>query len=242
MAKRKLVIGLGSGRTGTTSLAAFIDAQPNTLCTHEAHPIPWKVSIPDLNKTLPSFVARYRKLEKDLREKGIESEAIIGDVAFYHIPYVIFYLKAFKVKFVCLKRPREEVVKSFLGHTDRHQQGHNFWSKTDDHVKSHYNDFTKWVHSIWNECFPKYDGKNRKECLEQYWDEYYKIAEVCEILMPANFKIFPTTHLKTIEGQKEILRFLGYKKGNLFPDGVIVKNHNGQENKNTPANFETVTL
>lgn len=236
--KRKLIIGLGTGRTGSCSLRAFLDGQPLTRCTHEARPIPWIATNGWFSQSREVLLHNYQDIKKEAKSDNV----IIGDVGHYHLPYVERYLSFFDVKFLCLVRPKEEVIASFIGHTDRHQQSHNYWSKSGDGIKDSYVAFTRGVVALWNPTFPKYDGKDRAECLGKYWEDYYSCAAGWQSKIPDRFKIFRSDALKHVEGQKDMLRFLGYTKGKIYPSGVVVKNHQGAERRVAPDKFDLVTL
>lgn len=88
--RNHIVIGLGSGRCGTRSLAAILGV------THEAMPLPW-----EQHDTL--FLGALRRVEMSH-----------GDVGCYWLNYTERVLRHHPdAKFVCLKRDRASTVKSW---------------------------------------------------------------------------------------------------------------------------------
>ena len=99
----KIVIGLGSGRCGTMSLAGLLNKQPCSMVTHENLTMPWNRN-PDIH---------------ELRFKSLLSRDadLTGDVGYYWIIYVEDLLEVRSdTKFICLKRDREEVIESMWNH------------------------------------------------------------------------------------------------------------------------------
>ena len=173
---RKIVIGLGSGRCATMSLAHLLDSQPDSDVTHEAHALPWDFELRIWQEQTKRFFLRRAE--------------IIGDVGYYWINYVERLLKKEpQVKFICLKRDRQEVIESMWVHS----RGLNV-HPTDD----------------WMRMYPRYPC-DRKTAIGLMWDDYYKIAESLQGRYPKSFRIFDIGSLNTEKGQKEILSFAGIK-------------------------------
>ena len=94
-----VVIGCGSGRSGTLSLKHLLDSQPDSMFSHEALPMPWNRN-PDIHEEMIG-----RLFERD--------SGFIGDVGYYWINYVEDMLSAKPdAKFICLERDRQEVIES----------------------------------------------------------------------------------------------------------------------------------
>lgn len=105
---KKIVIGLGSGRCGTTSLAALLGL-PHEQC----EPLPWQVNEQELLRRLS--VWKSGKVR------------VVGDVGFYYLPYVKLLREHADCRFICLKRKREDTIDSFM----RHSAGANHWTNHD---------------------------------------------------------------------------------------------------------------
>lgn len=234
-----IVIGLGSGRSGTASLSKLLNSQKNSHCFHELNPScisHFGTEQPIIN-TINEFqtilnggntskltvdftrnvsVKSYAKL---VQKKNVE---LIGDIAHYYLSYVDTIAKLnSNVRFVCLKRNKEDTVKSWLKKTSIHR-----WrsKKIADRFKSiimrtpYYQSYNHWIdHSgekwkvdpIWDKCFPKFKTHNKKEAIEMYWDYYYEKADDLASKLKEIFLIVDIKKLNSSEGQSEILTFCG---------------------------------
>jgi len=102
------VIGIGTGRSGTTSLAALLDGCDGAHVTHEAAPcLPWDVGPKHIGRALGFLEARTEA-------------AVVGDVGYYWLPYVMTVWRqlAPQVRFIALLREPEAWHKSFAGRID----------------------------------------------------------------------------------------------------------------------------
>lgn len=191
----KVIIGLGSGRCGTLSLALLLDAQIETTISHEGFiPLPWKVS--------SYHFEWYKKYLNNLRFFGT-----IGDIAFYHLNYINLYLNDFpNIKFVCFKRNKQDTINSLFELSNKFNVNHwtdkssSYWDKN---ISTEDSDSLKFRY-----CFPKYD-LNKLDALNKYYDDYYIIAEHIEKQIPNIFRIFDMKEtLNSVNGQMELFKFL----------------------------------
>ena len=194
MKSPRLVLGIGSGRCGTQSLARLLDQQPAASVTHEITPVlSWKD---------PQAKGRIAERLTALRFNGRNHE-ISGDIAHYYLNYVNAALELDpKLRVICLKRPREEVIESYYRWvTERFGPGVNHWKRPG----------SKWKSSaIWSKCFPKYATDDMREAIGLYWDEYYQSVDALLINHPDRLRMFDMrTSLNTEQGQRELLSFLG---------------------------------
>ena len=193
----RLIIGLGTGRCGTVSLKALLSLQPNTNATHETMLLPHKFS----EVKYKQYMARLWK----------RPEEISADVALWTLSYVTAIIAEYPTtKFICLKRDKEPVVKSFIAKTARNR---NHWTRYDS---KHWNE-EEWFreHTCpYRNCYPRFDA-NKEEALGFYWDYYYTIAETYEKAFPDNFRIFPIEELNSQDGCARILDFAGYSEMNI---------------------------
>lgn len=236
---KKLMIGLGSGRSGTASLASLIDSQNGGLCFHEMNPSgavfegnpqaqlnavvelqqilhggpPQRLSI---DYSRPASVANFERLQT------MEAPELLGDIGFYYLNYVEDILeKVPHCRFVCLKRDREQTIKSWL-----RKSRINRWPslKVADRLKSwitrtpYYLEYNYWqAHSgdvwkedpVWDSCFPKFNASTKREAIAMYWDAYYDTAERLASAYPESFRIFDTGVLSSRNGQESVLSFVG---------------------------------
>lgn len=196
-----IVIGLGTGRCGTVSLAKLLSLQIDTNATHENILLPWKQDI-------KKFDVAWRAL----RNRGFFYQYTC-DVAFYWLPYVEMMLKKRPdAKFVCLKRCKSLVVESY----DQKTLGRNHWSLVP-------NPDSEREDPVWGPCFPKYD-LNKREGIARYWDDYYAQADRLAAKYPENFRIFPTEALNDRREVFHILRFCGFKQP-VIPSNLPFENN-----------------
>lgn len=235
----KIIIGLGSGRSGTASLANLLDRQENSLCFHELNPscvAHDETPRPILN-TIEEFDTIVRggdtsRLSVDLsrppsvqqysRLCDMPSVDIIGDVAHYYLQYVdaISALNT-TTSFVCLRRDREETVQSWMKKTEIKR-----WRsrKISDRLTSlitrapYYTSTHHWAEHdgstykqdpVWDKCFPNFVAASKEDAIRQYWDYYYKTAESLQEKYPNTFRIFEVATLNNSQGRREILEFCG---------------------------------
>ena len=196
MAKR-LIIGLGTGRCGTVSLKALLALQQNTNATHETMLLPHKFN--------------ERKFQQYMAKLWRRHVGITADVALWNLPYVTAILaKDDKTKFICLKRDKDLVVKSYIKKTPKR----NHWTSFD----SVHWDSKAWPREArcpYQRCYPRFDA-GKEEAIGLYWDYYEIVSEIYQAAFPDNFRIFPVEFLNTLDGCEKILRFAGY-------DEMIIK-------------------
>lgn len=180
---KKFIIGLGTGRCGTTSLSVLLSAQNETVVPHEyKYPLPWQFS------------------EKEISERLNDLRNLNGDVAFYYLNYIKYILEIQpETKFVCLQRGRQETVESYM----RKSENRNNWMEHDETVWKK----NKWFFS----SYPKFNVNDKEEAIGLYYDLYYEIAEEFQKEIPGSFKIFDMQKLNEIEGVVEILSFCGFE-------------------------------
>ncbi|HET6878695.1 MAG TPA: sulfotransferase, partial [Pirellulales bacterium] len=174
---QRFILGIGSGRCGTLSLAHVLAAQPETHASHEDPPLlPWKPK-PGRSVMEQRFV-RWRRKCKDA--------AVVADAASFYLPYVeqaIAHEPDLRV--ICLKRPREEVVESFCK-----------WLERINPLKiNHWVDRPPpgWHHDpVWTRIFPQYDVEDREQGIRRYWDEYYSRVDELVARYPDHVRVFAT--------------------------------------------------
>ncbi len=197
----RIIIGLGTGRCGTVSLAALLTLQQYTHATHELMLLPHKFN--------------ERKFEVYMRKLSNRKVRIPADVALWNLPYVTAILAEYhSTKFICLKRDKEQVIKSYMAKTPKR----NHWTRFDS---EHWSD-EKWPNERKNRkcpyssCYPKFDA-DKERAIELYCDYYEVVSEMYEQAFPDNFRIFPVEDLNTRDGCESILSFAGYS----FPEMTI---------------------
>ena len=207
----QLIIGIGTGRSGSTSLVKFLQAQHGAFVSHERPPrLPW--------------VPNTQRLEVHLRwfESLTAAYSLVGDVSHWWLPYLQYVFEANPdVKVVALQRDREQTIKSFEKLKGFGEAKSNHWN---DHMG------VGWRQNVWDECYPSYATKDRFEAIGHYWDAYYETVKEWNLRKPDQF--FLAHILNSREGQDEWLTFLGvrdpvyssteirYNQGGSTADGV----------------------
>lgn len=191
--EQSLILGIGTGRCGTHTLAEVLNAQPGAHVTHEHPPLlPWHPSPgrPGIRERLQ----RYRRTRRG---------RFIGDVASFYLPYIEEAIAAEPgLRVVCLERPREEVVSSFCRWVDMvHPLPTDHWSR-EPAPGWHY-------HPVWSRIFPQYETTDRKEGLRLYWDEYHRTVAGLVRRYPEHVRVFPIGALNDESGVRAILSFAG---------------------------------
>lgn len=190
------IFGLGTGRSGSTSLSSLLSSISNSYASHEHDPlIKWAGDF----KTVEWHLQRMEKL------KSLYN--IVCDVAHWWLPYTNFILEREpNAKFVCIRRAKIKTIESFLKIKGGGMTGSiNHWTRHDGSY------FQK---NIWDLSYPKYQESNLEKCLEYYWEDYYQEAERYQIQHPNNFKIFELEDLNTSERRSELYSFLNISDWN----------------------------
>ena len=183
--EKPIVIGLGTGRCGTTSLATLLNAQMNVFVTHEKDECRLKWA--GANCVIDKTIAQFQQAQNSHPGK------IIGDVHFAYLPYVAqLAAKLPNAIFLCLKRNRKATVESWLRKIGRR----NPWL---EHAG------TLGAHSPWDDCFPKLGIPNPKIAANLYWEIYERVTNELQTTFPRQFHLIKTDALNSREGQNRIL-------------------------------------
>jgi len=179
---KRLIFGLGTGRCGSMSLANLLTYQSDCLISHELGGAPWLTWEP--SKSLNVFMNRIVN----------RRESIVGDVSFYSLPYANILMDRYDdVRFVILKRDKEETIKSYMKKT----QGRNHWMLHNGSV---------WRLDIWDRCYPKFNVETKEEALSRYYDHYY---ELCQQLPQDKCFWLQSSELNDESKCLEMLKFCG---------------------------------
>ena len=126
----------------------------------------------------------------------------MGDVGFYYLPYVDVLIDRFpNVRFVCLKRDRLQMVRSYMAKSGLK----NPWS-----TEPHRGPYPR--RDGWDKCYPKHNLP-KERALNHYWDDYYHTAKAFHKKYPGRFRIWRVeSALNTLAGQIAVLQFAGVRK------------------------------
>jgi len=203
--KGRLLLGLGTGRSGSTTLAKLWREQEDCYCSHEHPPrLAWKAD----STRLTFHANRFNLLLDDYK--------YVGDVSHWWLPYIDILMERYdNVRVVVLKRDRKATVDSFLKIKGGNNKGAiNHWV---DH------DGSFWGNNTWDECYPSYDKSTMKEAIEQYWDDYYDTVDSLTQRYPLSIKLFSTEKLSDPDTQEKLLSFCGFTSPKLKTDLYLNK-------------------
>ena len=175
-----IIFGLGTGRSGSTSLAAILNSPEENYVTHE-HPflVPWALGEKEIDWHLErmAWLSHYYSL--------------VGDVAHWWLPYVEYIIDKCPLSaFIAIKRSKQETVKSFV----------NLKLKPDGRFINHWtNHDGKVFHkNLWDRCYPKYGINMPLDiALESYWQDYYDECERLASKFPSKFVMLDLQELST---------------------------------------------
>ena len=187
--EKTLIIGLGTGRCGTMSLARLLNAQPDAAVTHETSPaLPWEPRA----EHLASIRARVETLLA-------RPARFVGDVALYYLSYIPAILGAFPAaRVLVLQRDRAETVASYLRWMDgKYGPGADHW-RADRPGPDKFG---------FDGCYPVFppEAGDRAERIGLFWDLYYARARELSERSPENVRIFPTDALNHPESVAALL-------------------------------------
>jgi hypothetical protein len=242
----KIVVGLGSGRSGTASLASLIDRQIGGLCFHEMNPSGAVFAgnpqapinaISEFSRILSGGernrlsidYARISSVETYNKLQQMPEVRLLGDIAYYYLSYVEDILKEVpEAKFVCIKRDREQTVASWLKKSEI-KRWRSLWladrfkafvTRTPFHTEYNHwqqHDGSVWKKdAVWDSCFPKFEASSKESAIRQYWDFYYEEASRLESKVPESFRIFSINDLSAADGQQRILSFAGLQSEEMI--------------------------
>jgi hypothetical protein len=234
-----IVIGVGSGRTGTASLSRLINSQDGAICFHELNPtgVVFEGNRQPIINTINEFQAILSGGDKHLLSldysrpaslqtyqslKSATQIRILGDIAYYYLKYVDDILAINQsIRFVCIKRDKRETVDSWI-EKSRINRWMSLWladrlksllTRTPFHQSKNFwqeHDGSYYqLDPIWDKTFPKFQANTKREAIEHYWDYYYQEAERLALLHPKHFRIFDIGEMSHPDGQKRILDFIG---------------------------------
>lgn len=178
----QLIIGLGSGRCGTSSLSILLNEQNNCVSSHESleHNYTWGQNFSTINNII--------------KQRFINNK-FVAETASYLLPNVDEFIEFYpNVKFIILKRGMIETVKSFMYKT----RNRNHWQTHNG---------TKYNHCRWDRSFPKFEAKNKQHAIELYWEMYY---DLCSTINRDRCFYINTPDLNDESICTEMLRWCGF--------------------------------
>jgi len=234
-----IAIGLGTGRSGTASLAKLLNAQRDAHVFHEMNPSCVRFSgtpRPILNAidefqgvlrgeptcmltvdlTRRPSIASYDALAKKQRI------TLIGDVAFYYLSYVeAAAAHNAGVRFLCTRRDIGETVRSWIAKSRVNRWPSKYVAdrlsclitRQPFYRSANYwmaHDGSRWEPDpVWDKCFPKFEAASMPDAIRKYCEFYYKEAERLASVLPDRFRFVETNRLSEAAYQDQVLEFVG---------------------------------
>ena len=236
---RLIVIGLGTGRSGTGSLAQLLSAQRDSICFHEMNPSCTRFS--GTPRPILNGIEEFERildhgdpsmLTVDLRRReGAETYGrlcrmttvrLIGDVASYYLPYVrVIADRHPGVRFLCMRRDIGQTVQSWMERT-RIKRGRfgsvahrvaSLLGRTPYYESENYwmeHGGTTWQRNpVWDKLFPKFEAPSKEAAIRKYCEYYYEEAEGLGEDLAPNFRFVELARFGDPGYQSEVLSFAG---------------------------------
>lgn len=188
---KKYIIGFGTGRCGTKSLAKLLNHCNNVNVSHEFR-----------TRFDPGYRLAWTFNEHEAKERLQNlkkiSGKLVGDTAHYYLNYIPYFseLLGDNIKFIYLHRPSEEVRDSFLKKTNK-----THWIPKDHPC------FRQ--HEKWTRTFPQYpNAKDNKNALMHYIAEYLHESYIYSYVFKKKMFVLETKDLNNKTKQKELFDFL----------------------------------
>jgi hypothetical protein len=233
-----IVIGLGTGRSGTASLGKLLSAQRDAFCFHEMNPAcvrffgtprPILNGVDEYQAILdggsPSMVtvdlSRPVVAKAYDRLCAMPCVRLIGDVAFYYLTYVeAIAARNQNVRFLCMRRDIDETVASWMKwlEVSRWPSKHvadrlgSMITRAPFYRSSNpfmEHDGSVWeIDPLWDKCFPKFEATTIPEAARKYCEYYYAEAERLAVRLAPVFRFVETNRMNDREYQAGILDFI----------------------------------
>jgi hypothetical protein len=195
----RVVLGLGTGRSGSTSLAALLGRIDNSCSTHENPPLVFLSPRPEqMAFHLRRFVVLMRYY------------ALAADCAHWWLYLVDELVRELpNVKFVGTVRERSSCTASFALLKGFGRGTYNHWAQ---HMSN------LWRPTVWDPTYPKFEtpawanrdpDRAKWEMIEQYIDWYNAKMAAAAARYPDKFLVLPTESLSDPDAIAEMYAFIG---------------------------------
>lgn len=205
--RQRLIIGLGTGRSGTQSLSTFLSAHRGICVLHEGR----------VSGSSTSKVFGWENDEEAVVEwlaglqQAYPDHAYVGDVGMYYLNYVDHIIRAFpSTLFICMQRSKRAVVRSYM----RKTYGFNHWM---------HHEGKKWQKDArWDSAYPKFSARSKKDAISQYWDFYAARIKQLGSTYPGRLLIVHLEEFDRPECREQILDFIGYTGLRKTEDAILM--------------------
>ena len=194
-----VTFGTGLDRKALDKFHILLSQQPNGKYHNNLRPIP--VVNDPMNLTL------FGNLEEMIVKQGDEKR-FVGDVGFYNMLHVDTLINTeHSSKIIIFENDNREIVKEdwmkFVADNNI-----NPWT---DQKCEHWNGDKP---SPYDAYFPKYKLP-KGEAFDKFYNEYYMMAARAQYKFPGFIKYVPSSMLDMEEGQRELLKFIGYEDSEI---------------------------
>ena len=200
--QKRLIVGCGAGRTGTSTLAALLNMQTRSYVTHErySHRLKWNDGLPLAQKLMKGFAS-------------FDGDGLYGDVAIQWGSAAPFFLDQ-GARMVVTKRD----LGSWLASWQRKSGRRDNWRPKDEGGTPE--------KSPWFDAFPKFPGcQSKEEALTAFYSHYYD--DVVGALMdkwPQQVIVCDIEVFNSEAGQRGLLSFCGVEPEQQAVEVGIRKN------------------
>lgn len=199
------LIGCGTGRCGTKTLAMLLDGCKGFDCTHEARP------------TLSWTVSDHEYADKLAR---IGATGDHGDVCAAYLPYLPKFLADIPdLRVIALRRPAEEVAQSF-----------EEWLDTTGPARRHHwydHGGDGWLPDPYDRTYPSYNIPDRYQALLHYVHDYDTQVDQLRRDYPGSIMLVHTRDLGDPDIQQWIFDFADIPRADQRPQPGI--NYNSRK-------------
>jgi hypothetical protein len=192
----QIVLGLGPGRCGSTTLAALLHSVPGAISTHENPPLVFWEPLP---RQVQFHLDRFRIFSRYF--------PLIADCAHWWINLLPVIFDAFpRSRAIGLYRESNACVRSWMGALPIHK---NHWIGPYSHL---------WLGDRWDPCFPSYDlpegaksdrRRGREVLLRRYVTEYNERLHALAALYAQRMLLLRTEDLDLPSTREGMSDFLG---------------------------------
>lgn len=192
----QLVIGLGPGRCGSTSLAAMLGTAADSICTHETPPLIFWNPEPE---QVDFHLRRFRILASHF--------ALVADVSHWWLNTTGRVLEEFPgAKFIGLIRDPDECAMSFMRIQGFGKNSFNPWARGNDFWRSGYWDATYPTFALPSDFEARPDFA-KLELITRYVSEYNTQVEQAARSAPDRLMLVRTEELALPEIHEKIFAF-----------------------------------
>ena len=208
-----IIFGLSSSRKEAKKVHTFLNKQ-NGFCfdfESDISSMSWKNSE-------NIVMNRVQFLEKKLYDNTVKNNNhnnIVGEVAFYFLPYVELLINNFPyIKFICTKKNRKNTYNDIVSDikTNNSILSRLFlWKKQ---YKNHWLDHngTTWERDhLLDKCYPTFKEQSLKISINKYIELYNVTIKNLSKKYPNNLAVFYSDEISSDYGKQKVLSFLGGK-------------------------------